>query len=156
MELAKPKNWVDHVAIWCAKYLIIFIISSAFILGNSPEASLWVASGMTVAWVLAFLFQYIFKRPRPFKSGHPALVKMLFVTPSFPSAHTAIAASIASSVFFVSPSLAVVFALLAVLMAWSRVRTNLHYVSDTIAGAFVGAASPFVVSWMMIILLGLV
>lgn len=159
MELAKPKNWVDHAAIWCAKYLIFIILALGF--GSSAAASpdyKWMGAVLMaliifVAWACAFGLQYVFRRPRPFKSGHPALIRMLFETPSFPSAHTAMASSVAATFFHGGRfGFGIIFALLAFIMAWSRVRTHLHYASDTFAGAIVGMLAVFMTPFFLMII----
>ena len=143
-ELAQPKNFLDRVAVWCATYLIFVIIGLAILL---PEfiSPLMIGFPILLAWFVAFILQKLFHRRRPFQNGERPLIKMLFETPSFPSAHTAIATSVLPIMVFGEGRTAVttVFVLLAAVMAWSRVRVRVHYVSDTIAGALIGAMTGY-------------
>jgi undecaprenyl-diphosphatase len=83
----------------------------------------------------------VFRRQRPTTNGDTRFNVRTPVTSSFPSGHS-------SSAFFaavtlaslVPPSWAVLFFVLAVLVALSRVMVRLHHLSDIIGGACVGAA----------------
>lgn len=59
---------------------------------------------------------------------------------SFPSGHAASAAAFAVAVAIEDPQLAVPIGLLAVAVGFSRVYTGVHYPSDVLAGAAVGAS----------------
>jgi membrane-associated phospholipid phosphatase len=59
---------------------------------------------------------------------------------SFPSGHSAAAFAFATGVGQVLPSAAVPLRALAALVAYSRVHTGVHYPSDVVAGAVIGAA----------------
>jgi undecaprenyl-diphosphatase len=59
-------------------------------------------------------------------------------SPSFPSGHAAAAFAFATGVGHVLPSAAVPLRGLAVLVAWSRVHTGVHYPGDVVAGALTG------------------
>lgn len=158
MELAQPKNWLDHVAIWCAKYLIVLIVVSAIVIwmGDSNRFAFHQIVGFLLpVWFLVVVIQLIVRRKRPFEQGRKPLVKMLIGAPSFPSAHTAISACVAGifsyhyfragedgALFFYAT---IVYALLAVVIAWSRVRVGVHYVSDTIAGGIIGFGIPWAI-----------
>lgn len=146
-ELAQPQNFLDRVAVWCAKYLI-FAFGGLYVLSSVGTPYGVLKSALTglfmafVAWAIAFVLQLVIRRPRPFDEGKRPLMQMLWETPSFPSAHTAISFSIVS--LFVRAGdwrLAVAFAILATIVAWSRVRVRVHHVSDTIAGAGIGLAA---------------
>ncbi len=51
---------------------------------------------------------------------------------------------------FASPSLALVFALLAVCIAFSRMYLGAHYPLDVLAGALVGALSGWVSAFVIL------
>ena len=142
MELAQPKNWLDKVAIWCATYLIFVIVALSLLLPRYT-GPLLIVLPILMAWLVAFLLQLVFRRNRPFQNGEKPFIKMMFETPSFPSAHTAIATSVACVYLIDDEPFWILFMSLAVIMAWSRVRVRVHYVSDTIAGAVVGIAGTY-------------
>ena len=62
------------------------------------------------------------------------------VSRSFPSSHPAAAFAFATGVGHVSPTAAVPLRALAVLVAYSRVHTGVHYPADVLAGAVMGTA----------------
>jgi lipid A 4'-phosphatase len=64
---------------------------------------------------------------------------------SFPSGHTITAASLAASLFLVYPRLWPLYAVAALLIAASRIVIDAHYLSDVVAGAFLGVA----VTWAL-------
>ncbi len=59
---------------------------------------------------------------------------------SFPSGHSAAAFAFATGVGHVLPSAAIPLRGLAVLVAYSRVHTGVHYPGDVVAGALIGTA----------------
>ncbi len=63
---------------------------------------------------------------------------------SFPSGHMAVTGAIISVLWLSYPKLRLAYGLLAVLVAVGLVGANYHFVSDIIAGAFVGAS----IGWM--------
>lgn len=62
---------------------------------------------------------------------------------SFPSGHSATAFAIAASLGAVWPALRCPLLVIAFWIAFSRVATGAHYVTDTIAGALIGLAAAF-------------
>ncbi|TAK03920.1 phosphatase PAP2 family protein [Patescibacteria group bacterium] len=148
-ELAQPKNILDRVAIWCATYLIFVILCLGLLLSRYTGLLLLILP-VFLAWLFAFLLQLAFHRRRPFQNGEKALIKMLWETPSFPSAHTAIASAIAYVYLFDGEPFAPLFVLSAVLMAWSRVRVRVHYPTDTLVGALVGFLAVYAAVWILL------
>lgn len=60
---------------------------------------------------------------------------------SFPSGHSATAFSVAWTLSLAFPQYRPLFLAIAVLIAFSRIATTQHYLSDVLAGALLGAAS---------------
>ncbi|MEU6734238.1 phosphatase PAP2 family protein [Streptomyces physcomitrii] len=87
------------------------------------------------------------RRPRPGRDGVP-LVRQLNrqpVTTSFPSGHAASAAAFATGVALESKRWGAVVAPIAASVAFSRVYTGVHFPSDVLAGAALGAGAAFAV-----------
>jgi membrane-associated phospholipid phosphatase len=79
------------------------------------------------------------KRPRPPLEVVPARIRARpKSSPSFPSGHAASAAAFATVVGIRAPTLRPV-AVLAGAVAYSRVRTGLHYPGDVLGGGVIGA-----------------
>lgn len=89
-------------------------------------------------------------RPRP-QVAHDGLV--LSVTPldkySFPSGHTLHAVNFAIQMTVFAPVLAWVVVPFAVLVALSRMVLGLHYLSDVLVGAVIGAVLAAVSLWLV-------
>jgi undecaprenyl-diphosphatase len=102
------------------------------------------ALSVALALVVNQFIIRLWDRPRPF-IGHPAhLLLPPSQEPSFPSDHSAFAFAIAAALLFGGASLDIPALLLAMLIAFSRVYTGEHYVSDVVAGALIGGAAAFV------------
>ena len=103
-----------------------------------------VAVGATI--VETYAFKKIFDRPRPFIT-HPDLMPISLETDaSFPSGHTSAAFSLATSLslnypkwYVIAPSF-----LWATATGYSRLYLGVHYPTDVIAGAVLGAGT----SWL--------
>jgi undecaprenyl-diphosphatase len=109
------------------------------------SALLSAALALAANQLLAHL---VWARPRPF-TAHPDQVHLFAagsLDPSFPSDHAAAAFAIAVAVLFYSRRVGLAFVAVAALIAVSRVVEGLHYPSDVVAGAAVGAIAAVVVT----------
>ncbi len=103
--------------------------------GEGVAAALLAAGGTRVLTRLV-------RRPRP-PTDHPArraLVRQP-TAPSFPSSHTAVAVAFTATVAWRHPRLAAVLAPLAGTLAYGRVRLRVHWPTDVLGGAVLGAAA---------------
>jgi undecaprenyl-diphosphatase len=110
--------------------------------GRRAAASGLVALGTTSAVVNAVL-KLVGRRPRPDRVAAEVPLERQVRMPhshSFPSGHTAAAVAFASGVGRVMPLAALPLDLLAAVVGYSRVHTGVHYPSDVLAGALLGAA----------------
>ena len=80
------------------------------------------------------------RRRRPSHHSRPALIRLPRST-SFPSGHSATAFAFATGACAELPLLAPALIPLAGAVAYSRVHTGVHYPSDVVAGAAIGAGS---------------
>ncbi|MFJ9819256.1 bifunctional phosphatase PAP2/diacylglycerol kinase family protein [Streptomyces sp. NPDC101151] len=87
------------------------------------------------------------RRARPVLDPVPLVrqLKRQPITTSFPSGHAASAAAFATGVALESPAWGAVVAPVAFSVAMSRVYTGVHFPSDVLAGAALGAAAAFAV-----------
>ncbi|MFC3574254.1 bifunctional phosphatase PAP2/diacylglycerol kinase family protein [Streptomyces yaanensis] len=87
------------------------------------------------------------RRPRPVLDPVPAVrrLKRQPITTSFPSGHSASAAAFAAGVALESRGWGAAVAPLAAAVAVSRVYTGVHFPSDVLAGAALGAGAAFAV-----------
>jgi len=125
----------------------IVVIGAGFLMNDSATkvkgyivgASLIVASGISTA------MKFSFNRKRPFET-YPDIEKMTSGgSPSFPSGHTSMAFSTATSLSLVYPKWYVIAPsfLWASSVGYSRMHLGVHYPSDVAVGALVGAGSSF-------------
>ncbi len=106
----------------------------------------WAVAALTgpVAIVLNFGIKLIFKRSRPQLEGLPPLGGAPSSL-SFPSAHATASFASATVVTRIAPELAPAVFGLAALMALTRPYLGMHYPSDIVAGAGLGAVLGLIV-----------
>ncbi len=136
-------------------WLYLIIISVVFEgLGRTGIRVVFV--GALNAGLLHCLFPYIkrwFGRPRPFQVD-PRLPSLLAVLDehSFPSGHLMTLSGVLVPVVLVWPSTVISAIAITILMAWSRIATGHHYVSDVVGGAVLGILlayplSTYILAW---------
>lgn len=92
---------------------------------------------MFITWIAVELFKRLGSTFRPFQiNGQPPLTLTTPFDPGFPSAHAAISFALASSLLLHDKKLGVIYLVLAILVSYGRLATNVHYVVD-VAGGFV-------------------
>lgn len=108
--------------------------------GLQIAGSIVIAEGITAG------LKYTIKRQRPF-DAYPDLIYAHSnpTDPSFPSGHTSVAFATATSVSMAFPKWYVIVPSFsyATAVGYSRLRLGVHYPSDVLAGALIGAGSSF-------------
>lgn len=148
----KPSVWTA-VGIFGARYLIFVLaaIAVGWIWTHVPAHArlAHIAEvGMTtlLSWIVTFALEYVINRARPYDTLRTTpLARPGIETPSFPSAHATIAFAIAGWVMFVSAPIGILLLAIAAMVSVSRVIIGVHYLTDILAGAFVGVAISFAV-----------
>jgi membrane-associated phospholipid phosphatase len=100
------------------------------------------AMSVAMASAVAHLTGHLLVRRRPAASDLPARQALAHqpTSPSFPSAHAAVAAAFTTALIRRTGIAAVVVVPLAVLVAYSRVRTRAHWPTDVAFGVLQGVA----------------
>ena len=128
---------------WVQFGLLFVLIALGFILKRKPWVRLGVGCVLATAasGILVQIIKNLVGRPRPrmnlpvqFLSG-PNLDSDFH---SFPSGHTATSFALAAILAWRFPRFGWLFYLLAALVGYGRVLSGSHYLSDVVAGAFVG------------------
>ena len=109
------------------------------------QKSLYIGASVVSSAIVSNILKYAINRPRPFVT-YPFLEKVTSGgSPSFPSGHTADAFSIATSLSIAYPKWYIIIPAYgwAGAVAYSRMDLGVHYPSDVLAGAIIGAGSAY-------------
>ena len=124
-------KWKKALPIWQARMLFLF-------------------SSVAIAGALNLILKSFFGRPRPVIFEHYGLYAFEFFQKSshylsFPSGHSNTIFAAMTVLGLWIPKYRVYFFVCAALVAFSRIATSKHYLSDVLFGSFVGVA--WVLSW---------
>ncbi len=111
------------------------------------KSALFVGVSIGVGGVLTQALKYSINRPRPITLSDPYIVAYEPQrTLSFPSGHTSLAFSTATALSLKYPKWYVILPsyLWAGSVGYSRMNLGVHYPSDVLAGALLGAGSAYV------------
>ena len=129
-------------------FVIPFIMIGTGLLKKSPltvKNALYIGASLVTAAIASTVLKYGINRPRPF-ARYPVIQKCAeVISPSFPSGHTSSAFALATSISIAYPKWYVIGPayLLAATVGYSRMDLGVHYPSDVLAGALVGAGSAW-------------
>ncbi|MDQ0642450.1 phosphatase PAP2 family protein [Microbacterium murale] len=131
---------------WIATYLVPLVVLAALVLTRRWRAAVFVAVSLLASVAVVQLLKLLFGRSRP--------EEMLVLSDygSFPSGHTANAATIAVIAVLLIPRVWVLLlgVLWALTMAFSRTLLSVHWLTDTIGGMLVGAGTVLIVGAIML------
>ncbi|MEW2114035.1 phosphatase PAP2 family protein [Streptomyces sp. NPDC005474] len=142
--LPRLSRSANHGVLW-------FATAAALAATGSPRARRAAVRGLASLAVASATINTVGKRsvrrPRPVLDPVPLVrqLKRQPITTSFPSGHAASAAAFATGVALESRGLGALVAPIAFSVAMSRVYTGVHFPSDVLAGAALGAGAAFVV-----------
>lgn len=148
-----PANWCfELLSDWWVKSLVIIgagLVADLASRRRLPVGALLATVCYLAAEGLSFRLKLVFDRPRP--SLVDPVVHPLVAAPhsgSMPSTHAATAFAAALAVGLVHPRLRWPLLALAVLISFSRVWLGVHYPTDVLAGAAIGAAIALA-AWLL-------
>ncbi len=112
----------------------------------------WAVINATLAASIALginqIIIRIWARPRPFTAvQHAILLLAPSHDPSFPSDHATFAFGVAVAIYLAMRRVGILALVLAALVAFARVYTGEHYVTDVVAGALISGSVAFAVHW---------
>jgi undecaprenyl-diphosphatase len=137
----------DHWKLWLGS-------AAALAIAGGPRGRRAAVNGVAAMAVTSAIVHLALKplggRRRPDRTGHQVPTARHVSMPSstsFPSGHAASAAAFATGVATALPEAGIPLSGAAVVVAYSRVHTGVHYPVDVIAGSATGAAmAPLVVA----------
>jgi membrane-associated phospholipid phosphatase len=111
------------------------------------KKGLYLAESAAAATFITYGMKYSFKRSRPYMKIDGLSAAGTGNSPSFPSGHTSVAFASATSLYLAYPKwyVAVPAFTYAAAVGYSRMYLGVHYPSDVLAGAVIGAGS----AWLM-------
>ncbi len=115
--------------------MIALIITVFFLIHKKPFIAFWFSIIGSV--LFGILVKYVIGRTRPFEDSIISNLVPAALS-SFPSAHAIAAFSVLPFLNKAFPKSKIIFWSLAILVAFSRIYLGVHYLSDVIAGAFIG------------------
>lgn len=128
-------GWFGIFAVPIAGALLLFLL-------RRPWSAVFFLSAEIVSAAAVQVLKHVFGRARP--------EEIIIVSDygSFPSGHTANAATLAVAFFVLFPRLwvAIIGAAWIVLMALARTIVHAHWLSDTLGGAMIGAGAVLIVA----------
>lgn len=131
---------------WIATYVIPLVILVALLIAKRWRAAVFVAVSLVTSVLMVQVLKQFFGRARP--------EEMLVISDfgSFPSGHTANAATLAVIAVVLFPRLWVLIVgiIWTIAMAFSRTLLSVHWLSDTIGGMLVGVGSVLIVGAIML------
>lgn len=128
-------RFADHGVLWA-------VLAGLLVLAGRPRAATRGLGSLAVASALANLVgKRVFGGERPLSVAVPLGRRIASVptSPSFPSGHSASAAAFVTGVALESPRLGAVVAPLAIGVGYSRLHVGVHWLSDVLGGAALGA-----------------
>lgn len=149
-RLAGRTGWAHGFFTAYAKYGIVLfaaVLLVAYLDGRQQgdlravSGSVWAAVAALVALGIGQLIGGVIDRTRPYNAmtGVHLLVDKTSDF-SFPSDHATVAGAVAAGLLFANRRWGTIAAVLAVVMAFTRVYVGAHYPGDVVAGLALGAA----------------
>ena len=151
--LAGQSPFLDGAIIFLASYfayvlvilLLILVLFSQYSKREKWEILLVAGiSGIVARFGAAELIRFFYHRPRPFSVLE---THQLFTNGewSFPSGHATFFFALATAVYLYNKKWGIFFFIAAATIAISRVVAGVHYLSDIVGGALIGAVVAYAV-----------
>ena len=127
-----------------------FIITLIFLAAGNYDVSSRLLIGLLLTYFIVIITRTFYFKHRPEKYSYNSYIQKLDAS-SFPSLHSsrAVFMSLVLAKFFNNNILSALLAVLAIIIAYSRIQLRKHDLTDVLAGAAVGAAVYFTVGYLI-------
>ena len=135
----------DYGLIWIFLAMGLIAIRSTRFMGKVSMLALLFEVG-----IVTFTLKPLVDRVRPcfVEAIQSPLLEMAYTDPSFPSGHAASSFAVATAIFCCNKKWGVLALLAAALMGFTRLYLFVHYPTDVLAGAVIGALCGYL-AWRM-------
>ncbi|AIJ06145.1 lipoprotein B [Methanocaldococcus bathoardescens] len=124
----------------------LIAITILIILIKNRKFGIKLISILFLAVIILFSLKYLINEPRPYlvlENVH--LLCYEGNEPSFPSGHTTLAFTLATSLLYYSRKIGLLFLIWAIFVAYSRVYVGVHYPFDVLAGIIIGIVCGYLI-----------
>lgn len=128
-----------------ASFLIWFMFAGLVVLWYvdgkiTKEQAIHALLSAVICWVVTMMIKSLFPTPRPFLvNGDITLtISTYHGDGSFPSAHSAVAFALATTVYLHDKKVGFFFLAMAFMVGLGRILSNVHYPVDVFGGAILG------------------
>lgn len=134
-----------------ASFLVWFMFAGLILLwiGDgrmNKEQALHAFAAAVLVWVISLMLKSLLPTTRPFLiNGDFPLTLTMPGNGAFPSTHTAVAFSLATTIWLRNRKLGCFYLCLAFLVGVGRILANVHYVLDILMGGFLGTMTAVIV-----------
>lgn len=140
-----PITFLASILIWLmfGGLLVLWIFDGRI----KREQALHAFAAALLAWVVTQVLKSLLPMTRPFVlNGEPALTLTAHADASFPSSHSAMAFSLAVTMWLHNRKLGFFYLVAAFLVGIGRVFAHVHYLLDIVTGGLLGGLVAVIVS----------
>lgn len=139
--------FLDHTIPWLtylgSHFAVILFILLSFFATRQKKIFRRLFLLYAIQSVIVYSLKFLILRERPFRFLQELSSKLSqgpgeILDPSFPSAHAALSFMMATVLSYWFPKYRLLFYLIALVIAWTRIYLGLHYPTDVFVGGLLG------------------
>ena len=125
----------------------LIVITSIIMLIKNRKFGIKLIFVLFLAFIIIYSLKYLINEPRPYLVlDNVHLLCYKGNEPSFPSGHTTLAFTLATSLLFYSKKIGILLLIWAIFVAYSRVYVGVHYPFDVFAGIAIGIVCGYLIN----------